>query len=156
MNVQIRRAQMADTGAITHILRALGWFAHLNSESYERTERRIAHQFKFYNSADSHSVYVAENSAGDVVGYGTVHWIPALFLPGPEGYVAELFVGEAARGQGVGAKLLEAMKEEAKERGCSRLLVVNMRYRESYERGFYRKCGWEEQPDAANFVLRLS
>lgn len=156
MNVQIRRAQMADTNAITHILRALGWFAHLNSESYETTEKRIARQLKLCNSADSHSAYVAESSAGHVVGYGAVHWMPTLFLAGPEGYVSELFVGESARGQGVGAKLLEAMKEEAEERGCSRLLVVNMRYRESYKRGFYRKCGWEERPDAANFILRLS
>ena len=156
MNVQIRRAQMVDTDAITHILRGLGWFAHLNSESYETTEKQIAHQLKMCNLADSHSVHVAESSAGDVVGYGAVHWMPTLFLPGPEGYVSELFVGESARGQGVGTKLLEAMKEEAEERGCSRLLVVNMRYRESYERGFYRKCGWEERPDAANFILRLS
>jgi GNAT superfamily N-acetyltransferase len=156
MNVQIRRAQMADTDAITHILRALGWFAHLNSEPYESTKRRIAHQLKLCASADSHSVYVAQSSAGAVVGYGAVHWMPTLFLPGPEGYVSELFVGESARGQGVGAQLLETMKEEARERGCSRLLVVNMRYRESYERGFYRKHGWEERPDAANFILRLS
>jgi GNAT superfamily N-acetyltransferase len=156
MNIQIRKAQMTDTNAITHILRALGWFAHLSSESYETTEKRIAHHLESCNAADSHSVYVAESSAGDVVGYGTVHWMPTLFLPGPEGYVSELFVGESARGQGVGARLLEAMKEEAEERGCSRLWVVNMRYRESYKRGFYRKCGWEERPDAANFLLRLS
>ncbi len=147
---------MTDTNAITHILHALGWFAHLNSESVETTQKRIARHLESCNAADGHSVYVAESSAGDVVGYGAVYWMPTLFLPGPEGYVSELFVGEAARGQGVGAKLLEAMKEEAEERGCSRLSVVNMRYRESYERGFYRKCGWEERPDAANFILRLS
>jgi GNAT superfamily N-acetyltransferase len=156
MNLQIRQAQTTDAGAITRILRSLGWFAHLNSEPVETTEARIAHNMEPCNAADSHSVYVAENSAGDVVGYGAVHWMPTLFLPGPEGYVSELFVEEPARGQGAGAKLLEAMKEEAKARGCSRLLVVNMRYRESYARGFYRKCGWEERPDAANFVLRLS
>jgi hypothetical protein len=34
--------------------------------------------------------------------------------------------------------------------------VVNMRHRESYKLGFYRKCGWEERPDAANFVYKLS
>jgi GNAT superfamily N-acetyltransferase len=156
MNVHIRRAQVTDTNAITRILRALGWFAHLNSEAYETTEERIAGQLTLCNSADSHSVYVAENSAGEVVGYGGVHWMPTLFLPGPEGYVSELFVGESARGRGVGAQLLDAMQEEARERGCSRLMVVNMRYRESYERGFYRKCGWQERPDAANFILRLS
>ncbi len=90
------------------------------------------------------------------MGYGTVHWMPTLFLSGPEGYVSELFVEETARGQGAGTELIRAVQAEAKERGCSRLVVLNNRQRESYKRGFYRKCGWEERLDAANFVWRLS
>ena len=155
MNIQIRQAQTTDVDAIARILRSMGWFAHLNSESVETTEARVARHLNLCNAEDSHSVYVAEDSAGDVVGYGAVHWMPTLFQTGPEGYVSELFVAASARGQGAGAKLLEAIKEEATARGCSRLLVMNMRYRESYQRGFYRKCGWEERPDAVNFVLRL-
>jgi GNAT superfamily N-acetyltransferase len=155
MKVRVRKAQMTDTNAITQILRALGWFDHLHSESYENTKERIARHLSLCHSENSHSVYVAEDSAGEVVGYGSVHWMPTLFLAGPEGYVSELFVGESARGQGVGTQLLEAMAREARERGCSRLLVLNNRRRESYERGFYRKCGWEERLHAANFVYWL-
>lgn len=106
-------------------------------------------------SADGHSVYVGENSAGVVVGYLAVHWLPSLFLTGPEGYVSEIFVGASARGQGVGTALLQAVQDEAAERGCSRLSVLNRRNRESYKRGFYAKCGWKERPDAANFVCSL-
>jgi GNAT superfamily N-acetyltransferase len=47
--------------------------------------------------------------------------MPTLFLAGPEEYVSELFVDESARGQGVGAQLLETMLEEGRARGCSRL-----------------------------------
>jgi GNAT superfamily N-acetyltransferase len=156
MHVQVRKAQTTDADAITRILRSLGWFAHLNTEPAEMTKERIARHLEVCRSEPGHSVYVAQNSAGEVVGYAAVHWMPTLFLAGPEGYVSELFVDEAARGQGVGARLLETMTEEGRARGCSRLLVVNMRYRESYRRGFYRKCGWEERPDAANFVYRLA
>lgn len=154
--MQIRKAEATDTDSIVEILRALGWFAYLNSEPYEKTKERVAHHLNLYNLDDSHSVYVAENSAGAVVGYVGVHWQPSLFLTGPEGYVSELFVETSARGQGVGAELLEVVKREAAERGCSRLLVLNRRSRESYERGFYEKCGWKERPDAANFVYLLS
>jgi GNAT superfamily N-acetyltransferase len=103
----------------------------------------------------SHSVYVAETAQGELAGYLSVHWLPYLFLPGPEGYISELFVRPEARGQGIGSRLLEAAREEAEARGCTRLSLLNMRNRESYLRGFYGQHGWEERPDAANFILRL-
>ena len=37
-----------------------------------------------------------------LVAYAAVHWLPYLILRGPEGFVSELFVDQAARGQGVG------------------------------------------------------
>ena len=92
---------------------------------------------------------------GGLLGYTTVHWLPCLFLPSPEGYVAELFVSQEARGQGIGRTLLDEVVEEARRRGCSRLQLINFRQRESYARGFYAKNGWEERPDAANFALSL-
>jgi len=104
---------------------------------------------------NSHTLYVAEDKEGSLLGYTNVHWLPYLFLAGPEGYVSELFIAQAARGQAVGSRLLQAVKEEARSRGCSRLSLLNMRDRESYQRGFYAKDGWEERPDAANFVFEL-
>ena len=89
------------------------------------------------------------------MGYGSVHWLPYLFLQGPEGYVSELFVRESARGQGIGRELLKVIETEAKARGCVRLSLINLRSRESYTRQFYVKAGWEERPDAANFICRL-
>ncbi|NJR65920.1 MAG: GNAT family N-acetyltransferase [Leptolyngbyaceae cyanobacterium CRU_2_3] len=80
---------------------------------------------------------------------------PLSFLLAPEGYVSELFVHESVRGQGIGTQLLEAVKAEAESRGCSRLLLVNSRSRDSYKRKFYEKQGWQEREDMANFVYRL-
>lgn len=153
--VRIRSAGEQDTPAIADILRGLGWFAHINSESATDTEQRVKYNFQLCTADDSHSVYIAEKSTGEVVGYVAVHWLPYLLLAGPEGYVSELFVGDSARGQGVGTKLLDAVKAEARGRGCSRLMLLNIRNRESYQRGFYKKVGWEERPQAANFVLPL-
>lgn len=154
MKVKIRQATENDVPAIAEILRGFGWFAHLNSEPTTATEQRINHHLKLC-VPDSHSVYVAEKSSGEVVGYAVVHWLPYLLLAGPEGYVSELFVRDSEQGKGVGTKLLETARKEAEERGCSRLMLLNMRYRESYQRGFYRKLGWQERKDAANFVLQL-
>jgi GNAT superfamily N-acetyltransferase len=153
--IKIRKAIENDVSAITGILRELGWFAHITSESTTTTKHRINHHFKLCAN-NSHSIYVAEKPDGEVVGYTAVHWLPYLMLAGPEGYVSELFVRDSERGQGIGTKLLEAVKQEAKERGCSRLSLLNVRYRESYQRGFYMKLGWQEREQVANFILQLA
>jgi GNAT superfamily N-acetyltransferase len=67
-----------------------------------------------------------------------------------------LFVASDARGQGIGTRLLEAVKSEAATRNCSRLSLLNMRDRESYQRAFYAKDGWEERTVAANFIFEMN
>jgi len=69
--------------------------------------------------------------------------------------VSELFVDEAVRGLGVGSSLLEKVELEAKARNCNRLQLINFRHRESYERKFYEKHGWEERPLAASFTKHI-
>jgi GNAT superfamily N-acetyltransferase len=153
--MKIRKAELDDAGALAEILRGLGWFGTLESEPEERTRERVGRHLALYDADESHSIYVAEGPAGEVVGYVGVHWLPSLFLTGPEGLVSELFVAAPARGQGAGTKLMEAVQEEAAARGCSRLQVINRRNRESYRRGFYEKCGWVERPEAASLVYSL-
>jgi len=150
----IRPAVPKDADAIAALLRELGWFRHLDEEPHNATERRVAAHLALCAADRSHAVFVAEDD-GTVVGYAAVHWLPYLFLPGPEGYVSELFVRAEARGRGIGRRLLDRLVTEARARGCSRLMLVNNRERESYRRGFYRKQGWREREGVANFVLEL-
>lgn len=155
MNFQIRRASAEDSPAITQILRDLGWFQYLEEEPFAATVERLACFLDQCLSSDRHSVYVAEDAFGKIIGYAAAHWLPCLFLPGPEGYVSELFVQESGRGQGVGSRLLAAITAEARNRGCFRLTLINNRRRESYQRGFYKKQGWREQENSARFVYEL-
>jgi GNAT superfamily N-acetyltransferase len=152
---KIRPATPADVPAIAALLRGLGWFGYMNEETSAETEGRIERHFRMCMADDSHTVLVAEGVKGVVLGYVAVHWLPYLMLPGPEGYVSELFVAESVRGGGLGTGLLAAVKDMAVGRGCCRLMLVNRKTRESYQRGFYRKLGWEEREEFANFVLHL-
>lgn len=124
MSTHIRKAHLQDVAALTALLKSLGWFALLASESSEATQERIAHHLTLCHADESHSIYVAEQDS-EIVGYIAVHWLPYLFLPGPECFVSELFVCESVRRQGLGTQLLEAVKAEAQVRGCSRLMSVN-------------------------------
>ena len=156
MDIQIRKAEVSDVPGISDVLRSLGFFALINAEAPETTQERVRKHLALCVSDDSHLVLVAQTPDGEIAGYGAVHWLPYLILAGPEGYVSELFIKEAFRGQTIGGRLLEAIKAEAQKRGCSRLMLLNMRKRDSYQRQFYPKHGWEERPDAANFILPIS
>lgn len=146
---------MKDAGGIAEVLKKADKTVYSAPTPYATTQERIATNLKMCNTGKSHTVYVAEKEDGKIVGYVSAHWLPYLFLDGPEGYLSELFVREEHRGDKIGTKLLETVKKEARKRGCSRLLLLNSRKRESYRRSFYKKHGWTEREEAANFVYNL-
>ncbi len=153
--IAIRPAVKTDAPAIAHILRSTGWFEPINAEPVQETLNRMDRHLKLCLADNSHSIYLAEDPQGGVVGYVSAHWLPYFFLSGPEGFVSELFIEEAYRGQGIGKRLIQEVVREARERVCSRLMLVTSRSREAYQREFYKKDGWQERDDIANFVLKL-
>ena len=150
----IRPATGDDAPGLVALLRTLERFDWLRAEEPAAAEARVRAGLLAADGA-CRSVYVADGPGGAILGYVAVHWLPYFILPGPEGFVSELFLLPAARGQGLGSALLAAAVAEARARGCSRLGLLNNRRRESYQRGFYDKQGWAERADMANFVLPL-
>jgi GNAT superfamily N-acetyltransferase len=154
--VLIRKAVPADAPSIAELIRSLGYFGFISAEAADATAGRTLKHLLMCLRDDSHMVLVAVKPEGRVMGYVSVHWLPYLFLPGPEGYISELFIHSDFRGQGIGGRLLEAVRGEAVQAGCARLMLVNLRERESYQRQFYSKHGWKERPAMANFVFDLT
>ena len=149
----IRPATLDDAPALAEFLLSLGLFKSLETLTpqalTEELERKLATV-----SPSSHTLLVAADKT-DIIGYAAVHWLPALFQIGPDGYLSELFVSAARRGQGVGSRLLAAVELEARHRGCERLTLLNLKNRESYRRGFYAAHGFTEQQGAARFIKSL-
>lgn len=155
MDIMVRQAQIGDALGIAIILRELGWFDHMVEEPEEKSIQRVLDRLQMNQKDDSHTVFVAEGDDGRIMGYTSVHWLPYLFLQGLEGYISELFIREVDRGKGIGSLLLESVVHDARERGCSRLMLINMRKRESYHREFYIKKGWVERDGAVNYAFDL-
>jgi GNAT superfamily N-acetyltransferase len=157
--IRVRPADRQDVTAIADLLRGMGFFERINREPPLETQARITSQLAMNNDYGDHTVLVAElaNARGQshLAGYINVHWLTNL-LKGADGYISELFVREADRSNGVGSALLGAVRREASKRGCNRLLLFNLKPRESYQRGFYQKQGFEERSDGAFFTQTLS
>jgi GNAT superfamily N-acetyltransferase len=154
--MRLRKATIEDAEALASLLTEIGWFEVFKNESLEESTQRVRAELELCLADDSHLVCVAQSEEGKVIGYVSVHWLPYLFMHGPEAYVSELFVRDSARGRGVGRRLLQAVETEARSRGCTRMSLTNLRRRESYKRQFYVKAGWTERSDAANFIYQIT
>ena len=152
----IRKATVGDARELALLLRGIGWFDAFNGGELDALTEQVRARLEQCLVDDSHLVLVAEDADGKIAGYGSVHWLPYLFMSGPEGYVSELFVSAAARGRGVGRELIGVIEKAARARGCQRLSLINLRNRESYQRQFYSKAGWRERGEAANVIYLLS
>lgn len=158
VKITIREARLEDSSDIATVLHSLGWFEQIKNETLAQTRQHIVERIEQCQHEQVDTLLVAvridDVSKSRVVGYIAVHWFTSL-IRGTEGYVSELFLLPSETGQGVGSRLIESVRIYAQERGCRRLLLMNCRARESYQRGFYTKHGWEETPDGAFFSLAL-
>lgn len=129
--------------------RELGW-----NPAFRADGSTLRQRLEALITEESALLLVAEMDRS-VVGYIHGEIITHLLFAGREMLISEVFVMEAARGQGVGRALMTAMEAEALKRRCFRISVLNSRERESYRRGFYPALGYEERPQTANFTKRL-
>jgi N-acetylglutamate synthase-like GNAT family acetyltransferase len=146
MELQIRSAELKDSDGIVALL------AELASED-GRTRfdvDRVCELVRECVNATGHTIYVADREG--VVGYVAVHWIPFPMLGGREGYISDLVVRTAARGTGVGSRLLSAIEAHARELGCVRLMLNNRTTSEAYRRAFYSMRGFRQRDECANLV----
>lgn len=153
MAATVRAATLEDAAALADFLLALGLFKGLESVTPQALTTELERKLGAA-ATSSHTLLVAADEA-EIVGYAAVHWLPVLFQLGPDGYLSELFVSAARRGQGLGSRLLGAVQREAERRGCGRLSLINLRNRDLYRRGLYPAHGFTEQPEAARFVKPL-
>jgi len=150
----IRQATLKDASAIVLLLESIPYLDRVRNAGAGFMLKQVERQLALCLESDSHSVFVAEQQG--VKAFMSIHWLPYLLFRGAEGFISELFVHNDASGQGLGADLIKKARAEAVLRDCYRLRLTNMRGRASYERGFYRKQGFVEREDAAEFVMVLA
>ena len=137
----IRSAELSDAAAIQEINAiALGYDFGLIETRQKLSE--------LLDRSD-HFILVAENAAGQIVGYAHAASYDCLYFPSLLNLLA-LAVAPDFQGQGYGKALMQAIREEGVAAGYTGIRI-NSGISRMKAHEFYRKLGCEEKPDQKRF-----
>jgi GNAT superfamily N-acetyltransferase len=99
----------------------------------------------------SRAIKITAEEDGKVLGRSYLYIIKNDLHPEPYGFMEDVFVEESARGGGLGGELVKQVIEEAKDRGCYKLICTSRdgrdKLHEWYEKMGFRKHGSEFRVD---------
>jgi N-acetylglutamate synthase-like GNAT family acetyltransferase len=133
--LKIRTATTEDIADIAKCLGELG-YPQNDINLLKRTFNEI-------QSISSMGIIVAD-IRGHLAGFISYSFKPLLRLNAKSLEIDELHVLSNYRGNGVGAALVDHIKNIAKINSVKRIILSTNRERESYARGFYSKLGFVE------------
>lgn len=142
--MQIRPARPADAAAVNALLHQLGY----PQDDAAATATRI----RTWDDDPASAAYVAD-ADGALLGLVAVHVCPFFERTGSWGRIVALVVADAARGRGIGGRLVTAAESFAADHRCVRMEVTSAdRRHDAHE--FYRRCGYVAQAGRSSRFLR--
>lgn len=107
---------------------------------YPAPADEVARRLRALLARDDYAVQVAEDGPA-LVGLGCVHVFPVLHAEKPLALLTALVVTPAARGGGHGRRLVSALEDFARSRGCGRIVVTTAN-RRADAHAFYERIGY--------------
>jgi ribosomal protein S18 acetylase RimI-like enzyme len=156
--VSVRVARGGDDEAIVPLMRA---FNEVEGIAW-RAETMGAALRRLLEDPSLGVLLLARDAAGGVVGYGLATFGYDLEFGGADAFITELFVSEAWRSRGIGAKLLDAVIAELRARGAHAVHLLvrpeNARARALYEAREFRPVprimltkSWEQTEEPTGY-----
>jgi ribosomal protein S18 acetylase RimI-like enzyme len=126
----IRRANPEDAAGIAPLLDELGY-----PSTAAQVEARLA-------ALPAGELVLVAELDGQVAGLAGLRVEPLIERDDPSGRLTALVVGSRWRGRGLGETLVRAVEEEARARGCERVVLSSGTHRDDAH-GFYERVGYE-------------
>ncbi|MBN1216713.1 MAG: GNAT family N-acetyltransferase [Candidatus Lokiarchaeota archaeon] len=105
---------------------------------------------------EENTLIVSIDSESHIVdGFINFHILDFPLILGKELYISDLLIQRNSRGKGKGTLLLKYIEDIAYNQGCIRIMLNNRMDSEGYIRDFYKKNGFFERNNIANFVKHL-
>ena len=135
---RIRPAVPEDLSAVVELVRGLAAYEKLPAPDDDAAARLMRDA---NSGAPPFHLLVAEKD-GRLVGYAAYFFGYSTFLARPSLFLEDLFVEEAARGNGIGSAFMHRLAAVASERGCARLDWAVLDWNTTAQE-FYRRLGAE-------------
>ena len=144
MTLNIRWSRPGDEAEVLRLVRGLAIYERA-PDAVQTTEAMLTETL--FGASSQVFAFLAELD-GQVVGLALWFMTYSTWTGRPSLYLEDLFVDDAARGQGVARALMTRLAQEAKARDCARMdwavLDWNVDAMAFYERiGARRQTGWE-------------
>jgi GNAT superfamily N-acetyltransferase len=150
--IEYRKATLVDAEMLTRLRMAmLCEGANLTDEFRKKLRGNTMRYFLGSLSDGSFSAWLAEDAERIVATGGAAYFMlpPNDWCPGGStAYIGNMYTGPEYRGRGIATKLLSLIMEEAKGKGCERI-VLNAT---AAGRPIYEKYGFIDWPDAMVYL----
>ena len=156
--ITIRKAEPKDTASVMRLLEHILTLHSSGRPDIFKAGSRKYSQEEFYQilQDETKPVLVAVNAAGEVLGYAFCILKDCTGHPMLQDrrtlYIDDFCVGEAYRGHMIGTRLLEAVKELARQRGAVEIELNVWNFNKSAI-AFYEHCGFTVQKSILELPL---
>ncbi len=148
MDVRIREASPRDHDLIWRATMETVWNDIPETERRDLDRAHLEGHFRPHAKqvidSRENAIFVAEDAAGEVLGYTIVGAATTMLSPIPFGFVYDMWVAPQLRRQGVATRLLERVADWCRTRGYRRL-KLEVAATNAAARGLYRSSGFAEE-----------
>ncbi|MGJ1269518.1 N-acetyltransferase family protein [Sphingobacterium spiritivorum] len=149
--ILIRKAVESDSEQLWNLMKELAIFEHY-IDNFAITPD-IVKKAGFQKATPDFYSFVAVDGE-DLAGMLVYYFLPYTAQNRKAIYMKELYVDGKYRGQRIGEKLVEALKEEAADNGCKQIKWTVAPWNEDGQR-FYNRLGAEQNNDWLNYELNI-
>lgn len=100
-------------------------------------------QVKRVEQSNHSAIRFAYDDAGREIGHAYLYFIKNDLHNQPYGYLEDVFVEEARRGEGTGTRLMQAAIAESRARGCYKIIGTSRHGRDGVH-AWYEKLGFTD------------
>lgn len=150
-NIIIRKAAEADSEQLWQLMKELAVFEHY-IDSFAITPEVVAHSGFRKDPPDFYSLVAVHNEC--IAGMLVYYFLPYTAQNKPAVYLKELYVSDDYRGQKIGERLMEALRTEAINYGCTTIKWTVAPWNKAGMQ-FYERLGARENKDWLHYEWPL-
>lgn len=149
--IMIRKAERQDAPQMWELMRELAVFENY-IDSFAITPEIVESSGFDKEPVDFYSFVAVDGER--VVGLAVYYFLPYTAQNRPAIYLKELYISPDYRGQQIGDRLMQALKEEAKVHNCQQIKWTVAPWNKAGQ-AFYQKLGARENSDWLNYEWEL-